>query len=74
MQSPLERFKDKIILILASGMITILLSLAGWTLYTVYKNSSVIEALSSKKQTDAKQWENIKDLLKDVSRLKTFHE
>ena len=54
MQSPLERFKDKIILSLAPGIITILLSLAGWTLYTVYKNSSVIEALSSKKQTDAK--------------------
>ena len=80
MSVALERFKDKIILILASGMISILLSLAGWTLYTVYKNSGSIEVLVDKKHTDSKQWEyiekiqnEIKEIEKDISRLKTFH-
>ena len=74
MSAAFQKFKDKMFVMLLGMVITIFLSLAGWTMFTVYTNSGAIEALADKKNTDIKQWENIKELLKDVSRLKTFHE
>ncbi len=74
MENAFQKFKDKMFVMLLGMVITIFLSLAGWTMFTVYTNSGAIESLVDKKQTDTKQWENIKDLLKDVARLKTFHE
>tara|TARA_R100001530_G_scaffold127782_1_gene97149 strand:+ start:7669 stop:7896 length:228 start_codon:yes stop_codon:yes gene_type:complete len=74
MENAFQKFKDKMFVMLLGMVITIFLSLAGWTMLTVYTNSGAIKSLSDKKQTDVKQWENIKDLIKDVSRLKTFHE
>ena len=65
----IEILKDKIILVMASMMAAVFLSLASWTLYTVYKNSTMITSLLEKKEADTKQWDFItinKDEISDI--------
>tara|TARA_B100001964_G_scaffold229557_1_gene282023 strand:+ start:1545 stop:1769 length:225 start_codon:yes stop_codon:yes gene_type:complete len=74
MHDAFQKFKDKMFVMLLGMVITIILSLSGWTLYTVYQNSGAIESLADKKNIDDKQWTYIGELKDAVARLKTFHE